>query len=704
MNLKSRVAALALLVALPVFAATTPDDDPYRWLEKLDSPEAMQWVRAENAKTLGVLEKDARFESNLREATAIAETRDRIAMPEIIGGRVYNFWRDADHVRGIWRRTTLQDYESAKPHWETVIDLDALAAQDKANWVWSGTVCEPRRERRCLVLLSDGGEDAVTTREFDLAGKRFVAGGFALPRGKVRLAWWNESELLVAREWQPGELTSSGYPFVVKRLRRGQGLDRAVELFRGRADDGGYGVSPEVYVDAAGHRAALIERPLSTFEAEHYLVGRGGPQRLALPAKSEVIGLVRDRLLLRLREPWAAAPAGALVAIDATRAAADPSHLDPVVVWSPGLRETLDDRSAVEILRDAVVVGTLDNVRGRAAIYRIDAHGDWVGRTIAGLPDNASISLVSGDDRGATAYLYVAGFLQPSSLWRVDARDGGGGAAQIKTLPPQFDAAGLEVRQWQAKSSDGTMIPYFVIGAKTLEPDAAHPTVLYAYGGFNAAITPFYSGAIGKLWLGKGGVFVVANIRGGGEFGPAWHDAGLKTKRQIIYDDFAAVARDLIERKITSPRHLGIQGGSNGGLLMGVEMTQHPELFHAVDIQVPLLDMMRYEQIAAGPSWVGEYGSVSVPEERDFLARISPYANLKRGVDYPLALVWTTTKDDRVGPQHARKFAARLGEYGVPYYFYEVIEGGHGSGANLKQKAHTTALEWTYFQRRLMGP
>ncbi|MDE2157469.1 MAG: S9 family peptidase, partial [Burkholderiales bacterium] len=339
--------------------------------------------------------------------------------------------------------------------------------------------------------------------------------------------------------------------------------------------------------------------------------------------------------------------------------------------------------------------------RGRVAIYRVDARGAWAGRTITGLPDNASISLVTGDDRGRTAYVEVAGFLQPSSLWRIDAD--AGAAAQIKSLPAQFDAAGLEVRQWQAKSSDGTMIPYFVIGARDLQPDARHPTVLYGYGGFNVSLTPFYAGTLGKLWLDRGGVFVVANIRGGGEFGPAWHDAGLKTKRQIVYDDFAAVARDLIARRITSPRRLGIQGGSNGGLLMGVEMTQHPELFHAVDIQVPLLDMLRYEQIAAGPSWVGEYGSVSVPAERDFLARISPYANLKRGVDYPLALIWTTTKDDRVGPQHARKFAARLGEYGIPYYFYEVIEGGHGSGANLNEMAHTRALEWTYFQRRLMG-
>ncbi|MBU6257811.1 MAG: S9 family peptidase [Burkholderiales bacterium] len=702
MNLRSRIAALALLLALPAWAGPAPatGDDPYRWLEQVDSPASLQWVRAENAKTLGVLEKDPRFEANLRQATAIAETRDRIATPEIIGGRVYNFWRDADHVRGIWRRTSLQDYESAQPHWQTVIDLDALAAQEKANWVWKGTVCEPRRQRRCLVLLSDGGEDAVTTREFDLASARFVRGGFQLPRGKVRLAWWNESELLVAREWQPGELTSSGYPYVVKTLRRGQPLDRAVELFRGSAADGGYGVAPEVYVDAAGHRAALIERSVSTFESEQYLVGRSGPQRLALPPKSEVIGLVGDRLLVRLRQPWAGAPEGALVALDAARAAADPARLEPVVVWAPGPRETLDD-DAVEILRDAIVVGTLDNVRGRVAIYRVDARGAWAGRTITGLPDNASISLVTGDDRGRTAYVEVAGFLQPSSLWRIDAD--AGAAAQIKSLPAQFDAAGLEVRQWQAKSSDGTMIPYFVIGARDLQPDARHPTVLYGYGGFNVSLTPFYAGTLGKLWLDRGGVFVVANIRGGGEFGPAWHDAGLKTKRQIVYDDFAAVARDLIARRITSPRRLGIQGGSNGGLLMGVEMTQHPELFHAVDIQVPLLDMLRYEQIAAGPSWVGEYGSVSVPAERDFLARISPYANLKRGVDYPLALIWTTTKDDRVGPQHARKFAARLGEYGIPYYFYEVIEGGHGSGANLNEMAHTRALEWTYFQRRLMG-
>jgi prolyl oligopeptidase len=349
--------------------------------------------------------------------------------------------------------------------------------------------------------------------------------------------------------------------------------------------------------------------------------------------------------------------------------------------------------------KKALVVTTLDNVRGRAALYTRTHDGAWTSTPLE-LPTNATVRIVDTDPTSAAAYVSTAGYLQPSTLWRADTA--ATTLAQVRALPAQFDASRSEVEQYEATSSDGTKIPYFIVHPKQMKLDGGNPTILYAYGGFEVSLSPSYVATTGKLWLEQGGVYVVANIRGGGEFGPAWHEAGLKTKRQIIYDDFAAVARDLIARNVTSPRRLGIMGGSNGGLLMGVQMTQHPELWNAVDIQVPLLDMLRFEQIAAGTSWVGEYGSVSVPEERAFLAKISPYNQVRRDTKYPRALIWTTTKDDRVGPQHARKFAARLSEYGVPYYYYEVIEGGHGAGANLKERAHTSALEYTYFARQLM--
>jgi prolyl oligopeptidase len=683
-----------------VAANAAEDSDPYLWLEQVDSPRAMEWVKAENTKTVAVLEQDPRYEGLYRDALAIAQAKDRIPMPSLLDGAVFNFWQDADHVRGIWRRTTLESYRTQSPQWTTVLDLDAVAAAEKANWFLKDTDCLEPSEQRCMLSLSDGGEDAVTAREFNVRSASFVLHGFIIPRGKLRLAWQDEHTLLVAREWSPGELTASGYPFVVKRLKRGQSLSAAREIFRGTAKDGGYGVSPLVLHDATGHRAILFERPLTTFEAEYYLLSRDRAAKLGLPKKISIRSFIDDKLVLSLNEAWVVGgksfAQGSLVAFDWDQAMHHPTQLKPVLLYAPGPRESFADASAT---KDALLVTTLDNVRGRAFVYRPGPGGSW-GRQRLDLPDNETIRIVDTNIHDDNAFLSVAGYLQPSSLWLLTRPDGE--PTELKSLPPKFDASRDTVEQLEATSSDATKVPYFVVYPRDMKLDGSDPTILYAYGGFQISETPSYVASMGKLWLEKGGVFVVANIRGGGEFGPAWHEAGLKTHRQLIYDDFAAVARDLIARNITSSRRLGIQGGSNGGLLMGVEFTQHPELWHAVDIQVPLLDMLRFESIAAGTSWVGEYGSVSNPEEAAFLAKISPYANVRRGLSYPLPFIWTTTKDDRVGPQHARKFAARLSEYGIPYLFYEVVEGGHGAGANLEERAHTTALEMTYFARQLM--
>jgi prolyl oligopeptidase len=690
---------LTLSMAMPAMAADA-QDDPYIWLEKLDSPEAMQWVHAENDKTLSVLEKDSHFDGFYKDALAIAQASDRIPMPSLLGGKIYNFWQDADHVKGIWRRTDLQSYATATPNWSTVLDLDALSKQENANWVWKGEDCEELAERRCMIALSDGGEDAVTWREFDLKTATFVQGGFNLPRGKTRVAWQDKNTLLVAREWNPGELTTSSYPYIVKRLKRGQSLDKAQEVYRGTPNDGGYGVNPFALHDATDHSALLIQRPLSTFEFEHYLVNDKGAVKLALPLKVSVAGMIKGRLLVTLAQDWKVGAEtfaqGSLVALDVKDVARHPDQLKPVLVFAPGPRQSIEE---VSTTRDALILTILDNVRGRVLMYRPQANNTWAISKVA-LPDNSTIGVVGSDWHVSTAFLNVTGFLQPPSLWQFDSKMDT--AAEIKTVQPKFDASKLFVQQLEATSSDGVKIPYFIVGPRGMKADGNNPTILNAYGGFQVSMTPYYAAVAGKLWLERGGVYVLANIRGGGEFGPAWHEAGLKTHRQIIYDDFAAVARDLVARNITSAKRLGIEGGSNGGLLMGVEFNQHPELWSAVDIQVPLLDMLRFENIAAGTSWVGEYGSVSNPEERAFLASISPYANVKKGVQYPEAFIWTTTKDDRVGPQHARKFAARLAEYGIPYLFYEVTEGGHGAGANLKEKAHTNALEMTYFTRKLM--
>jgi prolyl oligopeptidase len=678
-------------------AGATEAADPYLWLEDVRSPRAMAWVEAENAKSLGVLEGDRRFNGLYADALKIAEAKDRIPAPSFAAGDIYNFWQDADHVRGIWRYTTPAGYLSSKPHWKTALDLDALAKSQHANWVWEGASCVWPAERRCMVYLSDGGEDAYTAREFDVSTQSFVRGGFDLPRGKQDVAWQDQGTLFVAREWQPGELTASGYPYVVKRLRRGNPLSSAVEVFRGAKSD--VGVNTTVYNDVQNEQAVIIDRALTFFTSEKYLVTARGVRRLNVPSKVSTTALVDGRLLFTLAQDWTTGgetfAAGSLVSVDLAALKSDPEHLKPELVYAPGPRDSLGD---VGTTHSQVIVTTYHNVRGRAFVYTPLPNGGWSSRFLD-LPDNATISLEDADAHGDAAFLGVTSFLSPTTLWLANTRSDS--LTIAKQLPARFDASKDVVEQREATSKDGTQIPYFIVHPKTMPLDGSNPTILNAYGGFQVSLTPTYSGLVGKLWLERGGVYVVANIRGGGEFGPAWHEAGLGMHRQRIYDDFAAVAEDLIASKVTSPSHLGIEGGSNGGLLMGVEFTQHPELWNAVDMQVPLLDMLRYEKIAAGASWVGEYGSVAVPAERAFLASISPYNNLKPGVKYPEPLIWTTTKDDRVGPQHARKFAARLAEMHIPYLYYEVTEGGHGSGANLNERAHTTALEMTYFIRQL---
>jgi prolyl oligopeptidase len=685
-----------------VKAATS--DDPYIWLEEVSSPKALDWVEAQNAKSTAALQADPRYKRYYDQALAIAEAKDRIPAGAFIGGQIYNFWQDSDHVRGIWRRATLDSYATGEPQWETVLDVDALAAAEKANWVWKGAQCARPLERRCLINLSDGGEDAVTIREFDLRTKSFVKGGFVLPKGKQRVDWENENSLLVSREWKPGELGRTGYPYITKRLQRRKSLSSAVEVYRGSPKDGGYGVTPYVLRDAQGRTLSLIDRPLDTFHSETYVLGPKGPRRLAIPAKAQAVDLVEGRLIIQSQEAWSPPgsgkdfAAGSLLSLDLAQVKANPAHLKPTLIYTPGPREALQHATAS---KDVLLVSILDNVRGRTLLFRPDKNGGW-SRSALELPDNSSIGITDTSRTDNQAILAVTSFLTPPSLWLADTATGN--AREIMRQPPKFDASNVVAEQREAVSSDGTKIPYFLVHRRDIKLDATNPTLLYAYGGFEVSQTPFYSPATGKLWLENGGVYAVANIRGGGEFGPAWHEAGLSTKRQIVYDDFAAVAKDLIASKLTSPRRLGIRGGSNGGLLMGVEFTQHPELWNAVIIDVPLLDMIRISKIAAGASWEGEYGSVDDPAVRAFWEEVSPYQNLKSGVAYPVPFIFTTTKDDRVGPSHARKFAARMEQMDLPFYYYENTEGGHAAGANLKQAARTNALEMIYLTRKLMDP
>jgi prolyl oligopeptidase len=693
------VAVIFAPLALHAQHSDSSTDDKYIWLEDVSSAKSMEWVKAENARTAKTFEADPRFATYQADALKILEDPNRLAYPGLRGDDVYNFWRDAAHPHGIYRKTTLASYRTASPDWQTVLDFDALGKAEKVSWVNHGFNCLYPGDQFCMVALSAGGEDATTEREFDLKSNKFVDGGFTLPHSKQNIGWLDKDTLLVARNWGADSMTESGYPYIVKLWKRGTPLDSATEIFRGRPTD--ISVSAYTLDDAQGHKLTLIHRGVTFFESEDYIYVDGNIQPLAVPKKADISGMIDGRVLLQTREDWTPASSkttfvqGSLLQMDLKDILADPAHLKPTAVFTPTTQEFLEGASTT---KTRLIVTTLNHVRGRAYVYTPTSKG-WSKKPLS-LPENVSVGIVTTNDNNDNYFLSVTGFLTPSSLWFGDAATA---ALKLeKTAPAQFDASKDVVEQLEATSKDGTKVPYFVVHRKDLAYNGANPTLLNAYGGFEVSETPSYSGLIGKLWLEHGGVFVLANIRGGGEFGPAWHEAGLKTHRQRIYDDFASVGEDLIARKITSPQHLGIMGGSNGGLLMGVEMTQRPELWNAIVIQVPLLDMLRFEHIAAGASWVGEYGSVSNPAERDFLAGISPYNQLKPDVKYPEPFIFTTTKDDRVGPQHARKFAARMEEFHLPFLYDEIIEGGHGAGADLKEEARTWAETYIYLTRKLM--
>ncbi|MCU1250232.1 MAG: Prolyl oligopeptidase [Edaphobacter sp.] len=678
-------------------------DDKYQWLEDVSGERSMVWVNAENERSAKALDVGPVYTALAETALRVLESPTRLPSPQFRVGEVYNTWQDAQHVRGILRRTSLDSYLKDQPDWHTVIDYDALATQDNEKWVQKGLNCLYPGDSLCLVALSAGGEDADTLREFDLktgeSGK-FVDNGFVLSRSKQSATWVDKDTLLVARNWGPGTMTQSGYPFVVKLWKRGESLDQAKEVYRGTASDVSAGAGS--LHDSQGHHAVLLNRGVNFFQREVSLYTPEGPKKIAIPGKSEIHGMLDGQIIVELNENWkpeglsTTFPQGAIVALDLEAIKKDPVHLKPTVIFKPTAQEFAQEAA---VTRNHLILTTLDHVQGRAYVYTRSPKNVWTSKKLD-IPDNLSVSIETVNTSDNRFFLETTGFLTPSSLLLGDTATTT--LKPAKTLPAQFDASNLVVEQLRATSTDGARVPYFIVHRRDIKYDGSNPTLMTAYGGFQVSETPRYSGIIGKLWLERGGIFVLANIRGGGEFGPAWHEAGLKTHRQIIYDDFAAVANDMFTRKITSPRRMGIVGGSNGGLLMGVEFTQHPEMWNAVVIQVPLLDMLGFEHIAAGASWVGEYGTVTIPEERKFLASISPYNQLKPDGNYPEPLIFTTTKDDRVGPVHARKFAAKMEEFHKPFYYDEIVEGGHAAGANLKEQAKTWAEQYTYLTRKLM--
>lgn len=678
------------------------DEASHLWLEEVEGEAALAWVTAQNERTLAELEADPRYSAYVADALEVLNSSERIPYGSVRDGYVYNFWQDETHVRGLWRRTPLASYATEAPEWETILDFDKLAAEEGANWVYKGADCrrpEAGGEWRCLVSLSNGGKDAVIVREFSLATKSFVDGGFVTAEAKQGLAWAGPDTLLIATDWGAGSLTQSGYPFIVKRWQRGTPVEQAEELIRGKETD--VGVWPMTLKLEDGRVLQGAVQSETFFTANYFWFPEGEREAVKwpLPPKVSINGIYKGQLLFTTEQDWSpegqgAFKAGDLLSFDLetflqTRA------LPPVTLaFRPSETQAVN---GVAIAKGAALLSIIDNVAGK--VLRIEpSEAGWTTSPVE-LPGTGQVGITFSDSQETTVFLNYEDFLTPDSLLNYDVATGE--VTSLKSLPAKFDAKGLKVEQFFATSKDGTKVPYFIVHKAGMKLDGTTPTLLYGYGGFQVSMSPGYSPVTGRLWLEQGGAYVLANIRGGGEFGPNWHQAGLKQNRQVIYDDFIAVGEDLIERKITAPEHLGIMGGSNGGLLMGVMLNQRPDLWNAVVVQVPLLDMMRYHLLLAGASWVDEYGSPDVPEERAFLETISPYQNFDASKPYPTPFFVTSTKDDRVHPGHARKMAKRFEEAGLPFYYFENMDGGHAAAADQTARAKRTALEYTYLSRQL---
>jgi prolyl oligopeptidase len=663
------------------------DDDPYLWLEDITGEDALAWVRSHNQPTLAEFEGD-RFEQMRSEALEVLDTEARIPYVRRRGDHLYNFWRDADNPRGLWRRTTLDSYRTEKPDWDVIIDVDAIAEADGEKWVWAGAdVIEPDRTL-ALISLSRGGSDAAVVREFDMRTRKFVTDGFEVPEAKTQICWEDEDAVLVGTDFGAGTLTESGYPRLVKRWRRGQPLEEADTLFSGAETD----VLVAANVDRTpGFERTFINRAIDFFNDEVYELR--GRELIRIDAPTDAgVSIHRDWLLIELRTDWftgsAQYRAGSLLAADYDDFLAGTAEL--AVLFEPDEHTCLHHYAWT---RDKLVVVTLADVVSQVAVLTT---GSWRAEPVEGLPENTNTMVATADHLGDEIFLDSSGFDIPSRLLHGAA---GGELAEIKRAPSFFDAADLVVAQHFATSDDGTAIPYFVVSHRHV--DAPGPTLLGGYGGFEVARTPGYDGVLGRLWLARGGTYVMANIRGGGEYGPTWHTQAMREGRHLVAEDFAAVARDLVERGITTVGQLGAQGGSNGGLLMGIMLTQYPELFGALVCSVPLLDMRRFHLLLAGASWVAEYGDPDDPEDWEFISKYSPYQNISAQRRYPPVLITTSTRDDRVHPGHARKMTAALEAAGHRVHYYENIEGGHAGAADNAQTAFKSALVFEFLLRTL---
>jgi prolyl oligopeptidase len=690
--------AFFLALSCSLASAQIPGVDPFFWLEDIHGEPATTWVKEQNNRTKQRLEANAEFQEIYKQALDLEVSNDRVAFGSYSEGWFWNFWKDAEHPRGLVRRTTYEEYKKAQPQWETFLDIDELARIENKNWNYSGSVHLQRDGTRYLIKLSDGGKDAVTIREYNSATQQFVTDGFFIPEAKTRVVALNNNELLVATDFGEGSLTESNYPRVLKLWKRGDPLSAATLIYQASTKD--LNVGATYYVDGET-TFYVVKKALDFFSEEAYFFDKTNLtlRKIPIPKTSSIQKIRNGWMYVHNNREYKSATkafaADSLVRLKTTASCFDEAEL----VYAPGERQTVQ---GLHFDGDKIYVNLLDNVVSKVII--VDTMANFQTQPVQwNLPANGMISISSRDELDPAGFMSIIynDFLTPASQYRIQEDNGVTTLELLKSGKSRFDASAMEVHQHFATSKDGTRIPYFVVASKNLVLDGSHPTILYGYGGFSVSQAPSYLGTTGKLWLERGHVYVIGNIRGGGEYGPDWHEAALKTHRQRAFDDFAAIAEDLIARGITSPRHLAISGGSNGGLLVGTVMVQRPELFNGALIKVPLLDMYRFSQLSAGQSWTAEYGDPRNPEECNYLLAYSPYHNVKPGVQYPAPMLITSTADDRVHPSHARKMAARMSEQGHDYYYYENTNGGHAGTSTPEESAYSLALNFTYLLERL---
>lgn len=670
-------------------------DDPHEWLENVADEKSLDWVRARNTKAEAKLKSDPAYAKLYDDLLAILDSDARIPTVSKRGKYFYNFWRDKKNIRGLWRRTTLEQYKKGEPEWEILLDLDKLAAEENENWVWRSVDMLRPDYTLCLISLSRGGADADVTREFHIEKREFVRDGFSRPEAKGGMSWIDRDHVFVATDFGTGSMTQSGYPRVAKLWKRGTPMSEAKVIYEGESTDMAIGASHD---DSPGYERDFLHRAIAFYNDEVYQIQEQGRLRKIEVPNSANKSIFHNYLALELREPWEVGgtsyKAGSLLIADYEAFMKGDRRFD--LAFEPSDHTAL---SSFSFTKDFLLINVLEDVKNR--IYVLSKQGDtWQRQSLVGAPLIGSVTVSPVDPEESNEYfMTTTDYLTPTTLALGTVGDV---PETLKRLPAFYDASGLQISQNFATSADGTRIPYFMVSPKDLKLDGNNPTLLYGYGGFEISLQPTYSGSVGRAWTSQGGVYVVANIRGGGEYGPRWHQAALKANRLRAYEDFAAVARDLMSRKVTSRRRLAVQGGSNGGLLVGNMVTLYPQLFHAAVCQVPLLDMKRYNHLLAGASWMAEYGNPDNPDEWLFIQKFSPYQNVKRDAKYPAVLFTTSTRDDRVHPGHARKMMARMEEYGHDVLYYENIEGGHGGAANNKQAANMQALAYIFLKQQLM--